>query len=211
MGPEVRQLLQVAQVASALWLFDRHVMSITLAQGPSMQPTLRVQGDVLLLDRTAPSSRAPLDRGDVVVCESSYQENYTIVKRVVGLPGDELLRPEWCGQPYVVPPGHVWLEGDNPANSMDSRQYGAVPCALVRGRVMAVVWPPWLARTIPAGGAPPTPSATTLVPQGTAAQAALDFAEREAREQAELKELLAALREARTEVTALGLVKKLLR
>jgi hypothetical protein len=49
------------------------------------------------------------------------------------------------------------------------------------------------------------------MPQGTAARAALDFAEREAREHAELKELLAALQEARTEATALGLVKKLLR
>jgi type IV secretory pathway protease TraF len=34
-----------------------------------------------------------------------------------------------------VPPGQVWLEGDNPFNSTDSRTYGPVPLALVRGVV----------------------------------------------------------------------------
>jgi signal peptidase I len=45
-----------------------------------------------------------------------------------------------------VPRGHVWLEGDNARNSTDSRAYGPVPAALLRGRVVARVWPPWEAR-----------------------------------------------------------------
>ncbi|RUS18388.1 peptidase S24/S26A/S26B/S26C [Endogone sp. FLAS-F59071] len=40
-----------------------------------------------------------------------------------------------------VPPGHVWLGGDNMSNSTDSRLYGPVPLALVKGRVFARVWP----------------------------------------------------------------------
>lgn len=35
----------------------------------------------------------------------------------------------------------MWLQGDNTRNSNDSRVYGAVPCALLRGRVVARVWP----------------------------------------------------------------------
>lgn len=35
----------------------------------------------------------------------------------------------------VVPAGHVWLEGDNPENSKDSRSYGAVPTAMIIGKV----------------------------------------------------------------------------
>jgi signal peptidase I len=201
MGPEARQALQLAQVVSFLWLFERHVLSMTLAQGPSMQPTLRAQGDVLLLDRAYPSPAQPLARGDVVVCDSSYQEHYSIVKRVVGLPGDELLRPEWAA-PYVVPPGHVWLEGDNAANSMDSRHYGAIPSALVRGRVAAVAWPPWLCRAVPRGGAPPAPSATALLPRGSAAAAAAAAAAEEEREGCQA--LLAALRGAGVDAEALA-------
>ncbi|CAN0578941.1 unnamed protein product, partial [Ectocarpus sp. 12 AP-2014] len=34
-----------------------------------------------------------------------------------------------------VPQGHVWLEGDNLSNSSDSRTYGPIPLAMVRGRV----------------------------------------------------------------------------
>lgn len=36
-----------------------------------------------------------------------------------------------------VPEGHVWLQGDNTLNSSDSRAYGPVPYALLRGRAFA--------------------------------------------------------------------------
>lgn len=41
----------------------------------------------------------------------------------------------------VVPRGHVWVEGDNAANSLDSRQYGPIPIGLVRSRAVGRVWP----------------------------------------------------------------------
>lgn len=55
--------------------------------------------------------------------------------------------PRRCAEPrrYVVylcaqvPVGHMWLEGDNLIVSRDSREYGPVPLALVRGRAMAQV------------------------------------------------------------------------
>lgn len=40
----------------------------------------------------------------------------------------------------VVPPGCVWLEGDNKMNSTDSRTYGPVPIALLQGRVFMQIW-----------------------------------------------------------------------
>ena len=55
------------------------------------------------------------------------------------------------GEPLQrVPAGHVWLEGDNPSNSLDSRYYGPVPLALLQGRIVAKVnvFLPWEGLTI---------------------------------------------------------------
>ena len=41
----------------------------------------------------------------------------------------------------MVPPGHVWLQGDNFTDSTDSRSYGPVPIAMITGRVVCTLWP----------------------------------------------------------------------
>lgn len=53
-------------------------------------------------------------------------------------PGETVVvrsRSWFTDRPELVPEGHVWLEGDNPSNSSDSRSYGPIPLAMVRGRV----------------------------------------------------------------------------
>lgn len=46
------------------------------------------------------------------------------------------LPPRLPPNALVVPQGYIWLEGDNSLNSTDSRYYGPVPSALVKGRVV---------------------------------------------------------------------------
>ena len=41
----------------------------------------------------------------------------------------------------VDPQRSMWLEGDNPTGSTDSRQFGRVPDAALRGRVVLRLWP----------------------------------------------------------------------
>ncbi len=115
-----------------------------------MLPTLHARGDVVLLT-PGPVRRGQLAVGDIVVARSPVNPRHTVCKRVAGLPGgrvDPLGRPHASSSSFSpsssipIPPGHVWLQGDNAANSTDSRAYGPVPLALVRGRVRWRVWPP---------------------------------------------------------------------
>ena len=40
-----------------------------------------------------------------------------------------------------VPEGHCWVAGDNQAHSRDSRLFGPLPLALIKGKVIARVFP----------------------------------------------------------------------
>lgn len=44
---------------------------------------------------------------------------------------------------FQIPPGHCWLVGDNMTASRDSRIFGPVPLALVRGKVLAKINSPF--------------------------------------------------------------------
>ena len=56
------------------------------------------------------------------------------LKRITALAGDIA---EYKGRKVVIPEGTVWCEGDNKAESYDSREAGAVPFENLRSRVIA--------------------------------------------------------------------------
>ena len=87
-------------------------------------------------------------RGDVVLATSPTNPTQLVFKRVVGLGGDVVDVPHSNGRNFRlttrrvrVPPGSVWLQGDNARNSTDSRDYGPVPEEMLLGRAMVRVWP----------------------------------------------------------------------
>lgn len=112
-----------------------------------MLPTMSVTGEMVIenrfIGRFFPER---LKRGDLVTFMSPFDPNRPVCKRVLGLPGDTI-----CVDPtgelvpssehVIIPKGHLWLGGDNAAWSRDSRYYGPVSTALVRGRLVARVWP----------------------------------------------------------------------
>ncbi|KAL9185290.1 hypothetical protein ACHAXT_003067 [Thalassiosira profunda] len=84
-----------------------------------------------------------LQRGDVVILSHPEKEG-TLCKRIIGMPGDTIVRTDGggdeCGH-TTVPAGHLWIEGDNSLMSLDSRSYGSVPASLVVGKVVRRMWP----------------------------------------------------------------------
>ncbi|KZT21655.1 LexA/Signal peptidase [Neolentinus lepideus HHB14362 ss-1] len=131
-----------------LHLFQRYIGGPKPAYGPSMLPTLAVQGELLLENNLSywlnPKSIA---RGDLVSFVSPINPQRLACKRVIGLPGDVVcVDPTGEKAPstehVIVPKGHYWLSGDNAAASRDSRWYGPVSGRLIRGKVVAKIWPP---------------------------------------------------------------------
>ncbi|KAL7483130.1 hypothetical protein ACHAW6_008783 [Cyclotella cf. meneghiniana] len=85
-----------------------------------------------------------LQRGDVIILNHPFREG-TLCKRIIGLPGDIIVRTdggsEESNHRVSVPPGHLWIEGDNTCASVDSRSYGAIPASLTVGKVICRLWP----------------------------------------------------------------------
>jgi inner membrane protease subunit 1 len=107
--------------------------------------------------------------GDIIVFKSPIFPGKRSCKRVIGMPGDYVLRdpslshtvggapiPSLDGgdtdaereEPTMVqvPEGHVWVAGDNLSYSRDSRFHGPVPMALIQGKTLYVGdgWFSWI-------------------------------------------------------------------
>jgi signal peptidase I len=127
----------------------------------SMVPTLLV-GDRVFVNKFVYRFSEP-QRGDIVVFQSVEGGDEDLIKRVVGLPGDHVavyngelfVNGEPQEEPYVnatfpddssygpttVPQGHLFVMGDNRANSRDSRYFGPLPIENVEGEAFVTFWP----------------------------------------------------------------------
>jgi nickel-type superoxide dismutase maturation protease len=108
--------------AAALWLATDQVATTWVVQGTSMVPTLQ-PGDRVIIDRWTYRHRPPRS-GEVVVVEAPGGQPW--VKRVARVQENS---------------GVLWLLGDNPASSLDSRRIGGVRGDAVAGRVRCRYWP----------------------------------------------------------------------
>ncbi|KAI0931946.1 hypothetical protein AcW1_000787 [Taiwanofungus camphoratus] len=136
--------LHLVNFACAVHLFAEHVGWISTVDGPSMLPTMSVSGEWIFEKKWIYPER--LRRGDLVTFLSPLDPTRIVCKRIVGLPGDVIcVDPTGEHAPstehVVIPRNHVWLSGDNASFSRDSRMYGPVSMALIRGKLVAKIWP----------------------------------------------------------------------
>ncbi|XP_022106349.1 mitochondrial inner membrane protease subunit 1-like isoform X1 [Acanthaster planci] len=118
-----------------------YALDFTKCTGPSMQPTIE-NNDIVLTEHISTKFFNKVDKGDVVVLRSPVDPKQFLCKRVVGMEFDEVPVNRWKFlRTKNVPKGHIWIEGDNRTNSTDSREFGPVPLAMVRGRAVLRVWP----------------------------------------------------------------------
>jgi len=139
-------------------------------KGSSMENTL-LPGDYMAVEKLT-YIFSPMERGDVVICYYPNNDEYTCVKRIIGLPGDEVtiqggiikvngysLREDYVTTgltskhdgTYQVEEGCVFVVGDNRLVSRDSTDgmVGNIPMERVIGRVNRVLLPLSHAKSLP--------------------------------------------------------------
>lgn len=113
-------------VAAALVLARRFVTRFEVS-GESMTPALN-PGDFLICESLS-STLGLIRKGNMVVIESPAEPGLRVIKRVAGVEGD-IINSDVNPQ-ITIPPGHLFVLGDNPGRSTDSRTLGPVPTASV--------------------------------------------------------------------------------
>ncbi len=127
--------------------------------GFSMEPTLQ-SGEFVIVNKLAYKLGQPAI-GDVVVFHFPRNLDQEYIKRIIGLPGDEVAVREGqvfvnggpLEEPYIKAPptyesqwqvaeGELFVLGDNRNNSSDSHNWGGVPMEHVVGKAVLIYWPP---------------------------------------------------------------------
>ncbi len=150
-------ILETVLLSAALFLVINALTARVRVDGYSMLPTLE-DGNFVLVNRLAYRFGEP-QRGDIIVFhfDLTHQD---LIKRVVGLPGDEVrvenglvyvngvglsetyiaAVPNYTGT-WLVPSGNLFVLGDNRNDSSDSHSWGMLPFDKVVGKAVLVYWP----------------------------------------------------------------------
>lgn len=161
--------------ATLVWLRDL-VLSVLIAlvvilflyqpvkvEGTSMEPALVDQERIFINKFAYRFGLAEIERGDTVVFYFPQDTSKSYIKRVIGIPGDQVeirrgevfvngqridepyvpeeYRDRTSMKPIVVPEGEYFVLGDHRRSSNDSRTWGTVPARYIYGKAVFVYWP----------------------------------------------------------------------
>ncbi len=169
----LREFLEVILLTLILFFTLRAVLINFRISGTSMLPTLR-DGEYVFVYRLA-YWRHPPQRGDIIVFRYPLNPKRTLIKRVIGLPGETvsvhngqvyingqplpedyiLASPRYTAAPVTVGPDEVYVLGDNRNNSNDSHAWGLLKQDMIVGRAVFRFWPLHRIGLIPHPAYPP--------------------------------------------------------
>lgn len=169
----VREIVETLLLAALIFFLVRLVVLNFRVDGESMIPNLD-DGQMLLVNRNAYQHLDiggnvyypfdPPERGDIIVFDPPTKSDKPYIKRIIGLPGDEVTfadgnvfvngvkleedyiqdktrcsRRDYCD--VIVPEDEVFVLGDHRSNSSDSRVFGPVPISNIIGKAWLSYWP----------------------------------------------------------------------
>jgi len=154
-----RDLMLSVLIAMLIILFLYRPVKV---EGTSMMPSLYDQ-ERLFINQFSYKFGGDIHRGDTVVFWFPGDTSKSYIKRVIGIPGDQvaikdgtvILNGHPLDEPYVpedyrdqmslplqrVPPNSYFVLGDHRISSSDSRMWGDVPRNYIYGKAVFVFWP----------------------------------------------------------------------
>jgi signal peptidase I len=155
-----RDILEISLISLFLFVSINTLSARIRIESVSMEPTLYA-GNFVVVSKLAYQFTGP-SRGDIIVFHyppNPEQDPY--IKRIIGLPGDQVIveeddvlingvriaepyldSPTRQGGEWTIPQDSLFVMGDNRNNSSDSRSWGVVPVENVIGKALVVYWPP---------------------------------------------------------------------
>lgn len=154
----VLDILETLLLSAALFLAINAISARVRVDGISMTPTLH-NGELVLVNRLAYKFN-DYRRGDIIVFHFTTDPPQDLIKRIIGLPGDQIyvqgglvkVNNEVLNEPYIaaaplydgtwdVPDGYLFVLGDNRNDSADSHSWGMLDMQKVLGKAVLVYWP----------------------------------------------------------------------
>ncbi|MDQ1354674.1 MAG: signal peptidase [Acidobacteriota bacterium] len=157
-------MINILVAATATILLVNYVAAAYKIRGDSMNSVLKDQERVII-SRLGLKTGA-INRFDIVVLYKPNEPGKSIIKRVIGLPGEiieikdgevfidnkKLEQPFLAGKdfptsgkdnmnPLLIQQDHYFVMGDNRAVSQDSRNFGPVPAKYIFGKTIFRYWP----------------------------------------------------------------------
>lgn len=166
-GGAVRELVETLLLTLVIFLLIRFAMQNFRVEGFSMEPNFH-DGQFLLVNKIEYMLHAP-QRGDVIVFRYPLQPTRDFIKRIIGVPGDQVdiknshifvngepLREGYrlnLGSynygPVTMGAEEYFVLGDNRNNSSDSHSWGMLPVKNIIGKAWFSYWPPQWIGVIP--------------------------------------------------------------
>ncbi len=158
-------LVETLALAIALFIGFNAISARIRVLGTSMEPNLHTD-ELVFVNKLAYQFGQPR-LGDVIVFHFPRDPDQEYIKRVIGVPGDQVriasgkvyINGALIQEPYIaappiysgswtVPEKSLFVLGDNRNNSSDSHSWGPVPLNYVTGKAVFVYWPPTKIGTI---------------------------------------------------------------
>jgi signal peptidase I len=157
-------ILDVLIAAVVSILLITYVASAYKIEGHSMYKTLIDQERIIISKLAVKGNN--INRYDIVVIHKPDEPKRSIIKRIIGLPGeiieikkgDVYINGKLLYEPYLriekdimfraigmkpllIPGGHFFVMGDNRPISQDSRAFGPVTSSSIYGKTIFRYWP----------------------------------------------------------------------